>query len=143
MSDRNAGPGWWGRLLLCAVLLIIVQQRLGKLDLVVGTPGRLNDMLRDQTIRTKNVRHLVLDEAIACSTCSQQEGCRDAGHSRRCEQADRMLDMGFEPQLREIVDHLPADGGRQTFMFSATWPSEARKLKDEKTTVFGSMNQYH
>jgi len=76
----------------------------GKLDLVVGTPGRLNDMLRDQTIRTKNVRHLVLDEA------------------------DRMLDMGFEPQLREIVDHLPADGGRQTFMFSATWPSEVRKL---------------
>ena len=63
MSDRNAGPGWWGRLLLCAVLLIIVQQLLGKLDLVVGTPGRLNDMLRDQTIRTKNVRHLVLDEA--------------------------------------------------------------------------------
>ena len=53
-----------------------------------------------------------------------------------------MLDMGFEPQLREIVDHLPADGGRQTFMFSATWPSEARKLKEEKTTVFGSMNQY-
>ena len=44
-----------------------------------------------------------------------------------------MLDMGFEPQLRDIVDRLPACAangldGRQTCMFSATWPEEVRQL---------------
>mmetsp|Transcript_21945 Transcript_21945/g.70673 ORF Transcript_21945/g.70673 Transcript_21945/m.70673 type:complete len:183 (-) Transcript_21945:225-773(-) len=74
----------------------------GKLDLVVGTPGRLNDMLRDQTIRTKNVRHLVLDEA------------------------DRMLDLGFEPQISAILGHMRHD--RQSLLFSATWPAEVQTL---------------
>ena len=93
-----------------------------KLDLVVGTPGRLSDFIRDGTLPMHGVRFLVLDEA------------------------DRMLDMGFEPQLREISETLPAAGpadpadplaaaaalaGRQTLMFSATWPKEVRELANE------------
>ena len=60
--------------------------------------------------------------------------------SNRRPQADRMLDMGFEPQLRQIADGLPpppcetsapGDQTRQTLMFSATWPKEIRQLSND------------
>lgn len=72
-------------------------------DLCVATPGRLNDLIRRQLIDLSTCRFLVLDEA------------------------DRMLDMGFEPQIREVVEHsgMPSPKeGRQTLMFSATFPNE-------------------
>lgn len=66
--------------------------------LVVGTPGRINDHIARGSLKLQNTQYLVLDET------------------------DRMLDMGFGPQLDEIVKHIPAN--RQTFMFSATLPNE-------------------
>jgi ATP-dependent RNA helicase DeaD len=63
---------------------------------VVGTPGRILDHLRRGTLRLDALRILVLDEA------------------------DLMLDMGFEKEMRQILDHLPAQ--RQTLLFSATIP---------------------
>jgi len=78
-------------------------------DLAICTPGRLDDFLNRGVISMENVKYLVLDEA------------------------DRMLDMGFEPQIRSIVERhgMPRPGGvegRRTLMFSATFANEIRHL---------------
>ena len=70
--------------------------------IVIATPGRLNDFRESGQIRLSQVSYLVLDEA------------------------DRMLDMGFEPQIQQIVRALPPR--RQTLFFSATWPKEVKAI---------------
>ena len=67
-------------------------------DIIVATPGRLNDHLDSRTAKLDQIEILVLDEA------------------------DRMLDMGFLPQLRRILAHVPR--ARQTMLFSATMAGE-------------------
>jgi len=71
-------------------------------EIVIATPGRLIDHLETGITNLRRVTYLVLDEA------------------------DRMLDMGFEPQLRKIVSQIRPD--RQTLMWSATWPKEVQAL---------------
>lgn len=71
-------------------------------EIVIATPGRLLDHISRGNVRFDALSILVLDEA------------------------DRMLDMGFLPDIRRIVDRLPED--RQTLLFSATIPSEIRRL---------------
>lgn len=74
-------------------------------DLMVATPGRLVDLIERGRVSLAAIKYLILDEA------------------------DRMLDMGFEPQIRRIVseEDMPREG-RQTFMFSATFPEEIQRL---------------
>ena len=69
---------------------------------IVATPGRLIDHLRNVKYELKNINMLVLDEA------------------------DRMLDMGFLPQVRKIMEFLPKE--RQTLFFTATFPKEVMAL---------------
>jgi len=71
-------------------------------EIVIATPGRLIDMLEAGTTNLRRVTYLVLDEA------------------------DRMLDMGFEPQIRKILTQIRPD--RQTLYWSATWPKEVETL---------------
>jgi len=82
-----------------------VQKLRGGVDIVVACPGRLLDHLAQKTIDLSNLEILVLDEA------------------------DRMFDMGFLPDIRRIIKQLPVK--RQTLMFSATMPDSIRKLTDD------------
>ncbi|XP_048102007.1 probable ATP-dependent RNA helicase DDX17 [Alosa alosa] len=74
-------------------------------EICIATPGRLIDFLEVGKTNLRRCTYLVLDEA------------------------DRMLDMGFEPQIRKIVDQIRPD--RQTLMWSATWPKEVRQLAED------------
>uniref|UniRef100_A0A8C4PZ88 RNA helicase n=1 Tax=Eptatretus burgeri TaxID=7764 RepID=A0A8C4PZ88_EPTBU len=74
-------------------------------EICIATPGRLIDFLECGKTNLRRCTYLVLDEA------------------------DRMLDMGFEPQIRKIVDQIRPD--RQTLMWSATWPREVRQLAED------------
>lgn len=71
-------------------------------EILIATPGRLLDFLEAGTTNLKRITYLTLDEA------------------------DRMLDMGFEPQIRKVVSQIRPD--RQTLMWSATWPKEIQRL---------------
>ncbi|KDQ06858.1 hypothetical protein BOTBODRAFT_181202 [Botryobasidium botryosum FD-172 SS1] len=90
-------------------------------DVLSATPGRLVDLIERGRISLANIRYLVLDEA------------------------DRMLDMGFEPQIRRIVqgEDMPGVHDRQTLMFSATFPREIQMLAKDflKDYIFLSVGR--
>jgi len=86
------------------------RQALRTAHIVVATPGRLNDLINEGAADLSNVGYVVLDEA------------------------DRMLDKGFEEEIRKIISTTPPSAskfggrGRQTLMFTATWPPSVRDL---------------
>lgn len=76
-----------------------------KAHIIVATPGRLNDLVSEGYANLAAVNYMVLDEA------------------------DRMLEKGFEDDIRKIINGaLPISSGRQTLMFTATWPPSVRAL---------------
>ncbi|XP_053606668.1 ATP-dependent RNA helicase p62-like [Plodia interpunctella] len=83
-------------------------------DIVIATPGRLNDFLVSKTTTLSRCTYVVLDEA------------------------DRMLDMGFEPQIRQALEGVPLE--RQILMFSATWPKEVQYLAKDYLGEYVQVN---
>lgn len=83
-----------------------IRQVLQGCNILCGTPGRLLDIISRGKVGLGKVQYLILDEA------------------------DRMLDMGFEPDMRKLVDTfgMPPKENRQTLMFSATFPEEIQNL---------------
>mmetsp|Transcript_60749 Transcript_60749/g.124016 ORF Transcript_60749/g.124016 Transcript_60749/m.124016 type:complete len:570 (-) Transcript_60749:29-1738(-) len=79
--------------------------RKGNIDCIVATPGRLKDLINEGSCNLSKIQHLVLDEA------------------------DRMLDMGFEEDVKYIISNcMSKENGRQTAMFSATWPAAIQDI---------------
>lgn len=78
----------------------------GNVDCLVATPGRLKDLIEMRACSLSHIEYLVLDEA------------------------DRMLDMGFEQDVRSIISECPTKN-RQTCMFSATWPAAIQNIAME------------
>ncbi|KAK7590090.1 hypothetical protein V9T40_001703 [Parthenolecanium corni] len=83
-------------------------------EIVIATPGRLIDFLERTTTNLRRTTYLVVDEA------------------------DRMLDMGFEPQLRKIFEQIRPD--RQVLMWSATWPKEVQTLAQDYLNDYIQIN---
>lgn len=75
-------------------------------DILIATPGRLIDIMLRGNLTLGNIKYLILDEA------------------------DRMLDMGFKPQIQQVIDEfdMPCADERQTLLFSATFPREVQEL---------------
>lgn len=83
---------------------------LAGLDIIVGTPGRLTDLIKSGALKTKNIKRVVIDEV------------------------DEMLNLGFRTQLRLLNDFLPQK--RQHLMFSATMSEEVEKVVHEFTDYY-------
>ncbi len=84
-------------------------RQLGKRSrLIVGTPGRINDHLKRKSLNLRATKYLVLDET------------------------DRMLDMGFAPQIQMILKFVPKD--HQTLLFAATLPKDILKISEKYLT---------
>ena len=82
-----------------------IEQLKAGVDIIVATPGRFNDLYRAGEIVTKDLKTMVLDEA------------------------DKMMDMGFMPQIRAILEVIPRK--RQNLLFSATFPERVERLSSE------------
>lgn len=76
-------------------------------DILIGTPGRLQDFISKGMVTFESIEVLIFDEA------------------------DRMLDMGFEKQIRVLLELLPKEKKRQTMMFSATFPKSVQQMAKE------------
>ncbi len=85
----------------------IKQLERGRCDIVVATPGRLLDFVGKRVVRLHQVRTMIIDEA------------------------DRMLDMGFIPDVRRIIGQTPKKQNRQTMLFSATITSDVKRLAEQ------------
>lgn len=105
------------------------------MDIVVATPGRCNDLLEMGVLDLTSVKYLVLDEADRYNTIPLSTPCiftHDYLKNTISPPRNRMLDMGFEPQIRTIIDELPPD--RQSLFFTATWPKEVQGLANDFLT---------
>lgn len=110
INDTIEGLGRQTRLRSAAIyggvsINVQIQKLRSGVDIVVACPGRLLDHINQGTINLSHVEVLVLDEA------------------------DHMFDMGFLPDVRKIIRHVPSD--RQTLLFSATMPADIRRLAHE------------
>ncbi len=121
LQQMSKGMGFYGTLLVGGESFNRQANELSQgTDYIIATPGRLIDHMQQRTVNLSSVGLLVLDEV------------------------DRMLDMGFIPQIRQIMTQVPKE--RQTLLFSATLPAEIMGLagtflKDPERVAIGPVAQ--
>ena len=105
-------------------------------EIVIATPGRLNDFISTGDTNMKRCSYLISRQLFVLIFLFVYCCCL----LQVLDEADRMLDMGFEPQIRKIVDQIRPD--RQTLMWSATWPKEVqgKRERDHHLTRDGCLD---
>ena len=113
-------------------------------NILCGTPGRLLDMIGRAKVKLIQIFQFfclqLKSQTCKCSMSVLQVGLEKVRYLVM-DEADRMLDMGFEPDMRRLVGSpgMPTKENRQTLMFSATYPEDIQRSGSQSAAAFTAL----